>query len=222
MNLWTDRHATMLGRTIMIGAVTSSFALAGLLSACTPPAIDDYPAETPVAAARASEGARATTASPTTASLTTTTEAEVTEGTVAEGTVTEGAATEAADTSAARSAARGLTVMAAEDATHGAHLVDGEGRALYLFTSDTPNKSTCTGTCAETWPPALTDATPLPGVGVDAALLGIALRDDGTAQVTYNGHPLYRFSADVAAGEARGQGTRGVWYVVSPTGDKVE
>ena len=86
---------------------------------------------------------------------------------------------------------------------------------------DGDGRSTCTGTCAETWPPALTDASPVAGEGVDAALLTIALRADGQAQVSYNGHPLYYFSADAAPGARRGHGTRGQWYAVSAEGEAI-
>ena len=47
---------------------------------------------------------------------------------------------------------------------------------------------------------------------------------DGKAQVTYNGHPLYRFSGDQKPGDTNGQGVSafgGLWYAVSPTGDQV-
>jgi predicted lipoprotein with Yx(FWY)xxD motif len=41
----------------------------------------------------------------------------------------------------------------AQHPTLGAYLTDMNGRALYLFTRDTtPNTSTCTGSCAQTWP----------------------------------------------------------------------
>lgn len=224
MNLWKDRPTVMLGRTamsraVMIYSAMIGVVLAGLLSACTPPAIDDYPAQSPETmsgAAPLDSAATTSGATPRAASASSAVGTRAAEAAVTASTATEGAA--APD---ARSAGAALTVMAADDAKLGAHLVDGEGRTLYLFTSDTTGKSTCTGSCAETWAPALTDATPLPGDGVDAALMGVTLRDDGRAQVTYKGHPLYYFSAD-AAGEASGQGTRGVWYVVSPAGDKVE
>src|SRR5580765_2970478 len=42
-------------------------------------------------------------------------------------------------------------------------LVDRRGHTLYLFEKDAMGKSTCTGTCAVYWPPALTSAKPLAG-----------------------------------------------------------
>jgi hypothetical protein len=65
----------------------------------------------------------------------------------------------------------------------------------------------------------------MPSGDVRAALLGTTTRADGTQQVTYNGHPLYYFMNDKAPGDARGQGINrfgGGWYVVDPTGDKID
>jgi hypothetical protein len=49
-------------------------------------------------------------------------------------------------------------------------------------------------------------------------------RTDHTTQVTYNGHPLYRFAADAKPGDTTGQGTTafgGTWYVVGPSGTPI-
>ena len=101
-------------------------------------------------------------------------------------------------------------------------LVDSEGLTLYLFTVDERNKSNCTGGCATTWPPLLTIGDPTAGEGVSADHLGTLERDDGSTQVTYNGRPLYYFSFDNAPGDANGQDSRDVWYVVSPFGGPVQ
>jgi hypothetical protein len=37
-------------------------------------------------------------------------------------------------------------------------------------------------------------------------------------QVTIDGHPLYTFSGDTAAGDTNGEGIGGVWFVASPDG----
>src|SRR5216684_679793 len=71
------------------------------------------------------------------------------------------------------------------------------------------------------WPPVLTSGAPVPGTGVNGSLLGTTARADGTTQVTYGGHPLYRFISDKKAGDATGQGVTAFgapWYVVSPSG----
>ena len=39
-------------------------------------------------------------------------------------------------------------------------------------------------------------------------------------QVAYNGHLLYTFVGDKAAGDANGQGLGNIWFAVSASGDK--
>ena len=101
-------------------------------------------------------------------------------------------------------------------------LVDSEGLTLYRFTVDERNKSNCTGGCATAWPPLLTIGDPTAGEGVSADHLGTLERDDGSTQVTYNGWPLYYFGFDNAPGDANGQDSRDVWYVVSPFGGPLQ
>jgi predicted lipoprotein with Yx(FWY)xxD motif len=72
-------------------------------------------------------------------------------------------------------------------------LVDARGRTLYLFDGDTHRKSSCDGACAVYWPPLLSSAKPRPGSGVRPSFLGLTKRTDGKRQVTYAGHPLYRY-----------------------------
>ena len=93
------------------------------------------------------------------------------------------------------------------------------GKTLYLFMADKNGKSACYGKCAANWPPLL--GKPTAGPGVKAALLGTTKRKNGTKQVTYAGHPLYRFKLDKGAGQVKGQGQDffgGKWYVVSSSG----
>lgn len=107
------------------------------------------------------------------------------------------------------------------DATLGDHLVDGDGRTLYLFTNDADGTSVCYEACATNWPPLLADGDVALGEGLDAALVGTTERTDGTVQVTYGGWPLYRFAADANPGDANGQGRNDVWFVVAPDGTGV-
>ena len=53
------------------------------------------------------------------------------------------------------------------------------------------------------------DLASLPGV------LGVVKNANGT-QVTYNGHPLYTYSGDSAAGQTHGEGFAGKWFVATP------
>ena len=110
------------------------------------------------------------------------------------------------------------TVATSTVGSLGTVLVDGTGRTLYLFESDNNTTSTCTGTCAGTWPALLTGSAPAASGGADASMLGTTTRDDGTTQVTYNGHPVYVYSGDSAPGDANGQDIGGVWYTVTVKG----
>jgi predicted lipoprotein with Yx(FWY)xxD motif len=95
----------------------------------------------------------------------------------------------------------------------GEHLVDAEGRTLYVFTNDMPGMSHCSDDCAANWPPYLVDSAELTaGEGVSAEL-GTIDRGDGTLQVTLDGWPLYYFAADQSSGDTSGEGVGGVWFV---------
>lgn len=99
-------------------------------------------------------------------------------------------------------------------------LVDGSGRTLYLFQADSGTTSHCYGGCAQAWPPDTTTGRPS-AQGVNDALVGTTPRNDHTTQVTYNGHPLYRFAQDAKPGDTTGQGSTafgGAWYVLDPSG----
>ena len=112
-------------------------------------------------------------------------------------------------------------VNVGQTAVLGSFLVDSKGMTLYIYTKDTPNTSTCYGTCISYWPALLTAGAPVAGAGVTASLLGTTTRTDGTIQVTYNGWPLYYYASDHAAGDTTGQGTKSVWYVIDPSGKSV-
>jgi predicted lipoprotein with Yx(FWY)xxD motif len=119
------------------------------------------------------------------------------------------------------------TVSVSQSTDFGSILVDGQGHALYILSNDTPDSGTsaCTDDCATEWPPLLSDGAPVAGAGVDASLLGTITRDDGTMQVTYNGHPLYLFHEDMAAGDTNGQGVSdefGQWHLASPAGEPIQ
>jgi len=118
----------------------------------------------------------------------------------------------------------GTAMVATRSSPLGTHLVDGQGRSLYLFQADTGNTSQCSGACAEAWPPLVTNGDPQVGTGVNAKKLGTITRSDGVRQVTYNGHPLYRFAGDQQPGDTKGQGLNqfgALWWLVSPNGSAI-
>ena len=119
--------------------------------------------------------------------------------------------------SSAPAAGAALHVVTTE---HGDILADAEGRTLYLFTPDEQGAPTCYDDCAQNWPPFVGPAEV--GAGVDEALVGVAARDDGSEQVTYNDWPLYYFANDAQPGDMNGQGVGGVWFVIGTDGEPVE
>ncbi|MFF3753272.1 hypothetical protein ACFYYH_22855 [Streptomyces sp. NPDC002018] len=129
-------------------------------------------------------------------------------------------------TSPSVSASDDVGTISARSGPLGTILVDDKGRTLYLFEADTTKESTCKDGCAKAWPPGLvTTGAPKAGTGgVKANLLSTTTRSDGTKQVTYNNHPLYRFEGDKKPGEINGQGLTAFgakWYVVDSAGKAV-
>ena len=114
--------------------------------------------------------------------------------------------------------------VAVRSTSLGRILVDSSGRTLYLFAKDKGGRSACSGNCAGNWPPVTVTARPTAGAGVDASLLGTTTRADGMKEVTYAGHPLYRYAGDSAAGDTNGEGLNtfgAVWYALDGSGKKV-
>jgi predicted lipoprotein with Yx(FWY)xxD motif len=112
-------------------------------------------------------------------------------------------------------------------------LVSARGMTLYYLTADYGGKSACVNRpgdpCSTLWPPLLTTGTPTAGKGAKQSLLGTIARDDGTTQVTYARHPLYRFAGgmgygvgDRKPGDVRGQAFLTIWYVLSPAGKPIK
>jgi predicted lipoprotein with Yx(FWY)xxD motif len=103
-------------------------------------------------------------------------------------------------------------------------LVDSHARTVYLFKGDVGTRSACSSACAQSWPPLLAHGRPRIGSGANASLLGTVRRSDGTLQVTYNGHPLYRFAQDRKPGDFAGQGLTAFgarWFTVSAVGNQL-
>jgi len=100
-------------------------------------------------------------------------------------------------------------------------VVDGKGRTVYTYADDDQGgaKSTCDDACLKVWPavpaPAKPDVDDLSGD------VGVTKDASGGHQLTYNGWPLYYFSQDQKPGDTNGQGVKGEWSVLDPSGEKV-
>jgi predicted lipoprotein with Yx(FWY)xxD motif len=144
------------------------------------------------------------------------------------------------------SAPAGPATVSAASSAFGRVLVVGSGAyagcSLYLLTSDQlhalsgadfacSDGSNVIGKPCDTvlWPALLTDGAPIAGPGVNPTLLGTVTRTDlpglsSVQQVTYAGHPLYRFFLDEVPGETEGANLfdpvtspTGTWYLVEPS-----
>lgn len=94
-----------------------------------------------------------------------------------------------------------------------------DGHTLYRFSAETAGgvgTIACEGPCTATWHPLRVpsgDLSPVPGPGVPGSL-GEVVRPDGTAQVTWDGSPLYTYAGDTAAGQTSGQGIDHQWSAI--------
>jgi predicted lipoprotein with Yx(FWY)xxD motif len=140
-----------------------------------------------------------------------------------------GAGSTSASPTASESAAASSSSSTSATATHevkvahttaGDALVGAGGKTLYWNTTETKSTIVCTGKCAAIWPPFTleTGGKSTAGQGVTAGWLATVTRPDGKTQVTYNGHPLYYFASDTAAGDATGQGISGIWFIATSNG----
>jgi predicted lipoprotein with Yx(FWY)xxD motif len=116
------------------------------------------------------------------------------------------------------------TVNVLSDETWGDILVGPNGLSLYLLTSDSSGKSTCTSDrCTNIWPP-LTNKNPIKSDAVTAKL-DTFTRSNGSTQVQVAGHPLYYYQPDQQPGDTKGQEIEsfgGEWYLLRPDGSEAE
>lgn len=127
-------------------------------------------------------------------------------------------------TAAAGGASSGGTTVGTASGKDGTHLVDGSGRALYLWVKDNAGASQCSGACAAAWPPLTTKGAPKATGQAQSGQLGTVKRSDGSTQVTYHGWPLYYYAGDSGSGQTNGQGNNGFgakWWLVSPAGASI-
>jgi len=106
----------------------------------------------------------------------------------------------------------------------GTVLTDAQGLTLYWFAIDTPTMSNCNGSCATYWPPVIGTPSAASGATLTGKLSTIK-RSDGQVQATYEGHPLYTYKGDTAAGQASGNGVNasgGLWWAMTPSGNIIK
>lgn len=88
-------------------------------------------------------------------------------------------------------------------------LTGANGMTLYVFDKDTKGMSNCNDACAKLWPPYLVKGSKAMGEGWTEIK-----RKDGAKQWAYDGKPLYFYVEDKKAGDAKGEGFKGVWHTV--------
>jgi predicted lipoprotein with Yx(FWY)xxD motif len=109
----------------------------------------------------------------------------------------------------------------------GTVLVNPKGRTIYVFMNDQQRRVTCTGSCSSFWPAVKWKSTSKLNAGgaAKAALLSSVKNPGGGRSITYNKWPLYTYSGDSAAGQAKGEGQNlngGKWYVISSKGTLIK
>ncbi|MFS4460939.1 hypothetical protein [Bdellovibrio sp. HCB2-146] len=94
-------------------------------------------------------------------------------------------------------------------------VADSMGKTLYVFDPDMNQPTpTCTGDCAEVWPPYL--LTPDEANAVKNPL-GKVERANKKMQLTYGGRPVYTYALDRAQGNDAGDGLEGTWHIIKVT-----
>jgi predicted lipoprotein with Yx(FWY)xxD motif len=119
--------------------------------------------------------------------------------------------------SARPAASTGKVSVTTGDTALGSVLVDGNRRTLYGLTDDSNGLPTCVDACATVWPPVTVAGATLSPT-IDTNVFSVVSRPDGSHQLKAGQWPLYRYAGDAAAGDVKGQGSGGVWFVVDPTG----
>ena len=137
------------------------------------------------------------------------------------------AATSSSTTAPASAGGSGgaATIDVADNPDLGQILSDGDGNTVYLFEKDDNGTSNCSGECATEWPPVTTSGSAKAGNGADQSLISTIKRDDGSTQVTYDGHPLYLYVGDTKPGDTSGNGLElygAEWYAITPDGSNAE
>jgi predicted lipoprotein with Yx(FWY)xxD motif len=101
-----------------------------------------------------------------------------------------------------------------------------KGFVVYRFSHDGKgSKNTCVKIrgCPGAWPALTTTGTPHVGPGVNKALLGTTKLPNGKKQVTYAGHPIYKYAFGQKGSTAYVgiHAFGGFWYGVNAQGKSV-
>jgi predicted lipoprotein with Yx(FWY)xxD motif len=100
-------------------------------------------------------------------------------------------------------------------------IVDGSGRTVYMYEPDGgSHQSQVPAGIKANWPAVTGTETSTVGSGLDQSKYLFVTNPDRTTQALYNNHLLYTFINDNAPGDANGQALGGVWFTLSPSGDK--
>jgi predicted lipoprotein with Yx(FWY)xxD motif len=111
----------------------------------------------------------------------------------------------------------GSTTLAEVTLLGSAGFTNTNGRTVYVLSDDTTTSLACTvgAGCTGVWPPI----APPAGVALSTGFTSFTRPDNGMTQLAYNGHPLYEYAGDSAAGQANGNGLNsfgGTWTVARP------
>jgi len=119
-------------------------------------------------------------------------------------------------TAAVAEMANNYAINTSTNKTLGTYLVNQTGFTLYYFKMDPGNgTSTCSGDCVTLWPPFYAKNVTVP-TGLNTSDFASITRKDSMKQTTFKGWPLYHYSKDMMPGDAKGQGFKGIWFVVDP------
>ena len=92
------------------------------------------------------------------------------------------------------------------------YLADRSGAALYYLEGNTDG-SQCDTACQQVWPPVMLGSgeDPVAGPGVQQPAVGSMQTAAGQRQLTYHGHPLYRYAGDRGARTTTGDNVKDEW-----------
>jgi predicted lipoprotein with Yx(FWY)xxD motif len=129
---------------------------------------------------------------------------------------TSGAGSTASPTQTAVTSGPKTVMLKTERTSLGTVLANSAGHTLYYLSIDSVNASKCSGSCLSIWPLVAGKPQAAPGMSISGTLSSFK-RTDGAIQATWNGHPLYTYSGDTAAGQVNGNGINsfgGLWHAV--------